>query len=205
MREVLVIAAALSIQDPRERPPSTARRPTSCTAASTSPGCDLLSIVAPVGPPARAAAPAVGEPVPQAVPGRVPQLPARAGVAGPVQPAAPGRRRGSACGAAPTTRHARPRPPSRARRAAVAPRRCATADGRAVPRRARRVVRHRPRARCWPGSPPRWVMAAELVETNRLWARRVAAISPSGSSAPAPTSSSARTASRAGTPAAARR
>ncbi len=27
--------------------------------------------------------------------------------------------------------------------------------------------------------PPRWVMAAELVETNRLWARRVAAIEPS--------------------------
>ena len=26
--------------------------------------------------------------------------------------------------------------------------------------------------------PPRWVMAAELVETNRLWARRVAAIEP---------------------------
>ena len=26
--------------------------------------------------------------------------------------------------------------------------------------------------------PPRWVMAAELVETNRLWARRVAAIQP---------------------------
>ena len=27
-------------------------------------------------------------------------------------------------------------------------------------------------------APPRWVMAAELVETNRLWARRVAAIEP---------------------------
>ena len=26
--------------------------------------------------------------------------------------------------------------------------------------------------------PPRWVMAAELVETNRLWARRVAAVQP---------------------------
>ena len=29
-----------------------------------------------------------------------------------------------------------------------------------------------------PQRPPRWVMAAELVETNRLWARRVAAIEP---------------------------
>ena len=26
--------------------------------------------------------------------------------------------------------------------------------------------------------PPRWVMAGELVETNRLWARRVAAVQP---------------------------
>ena len=49
VREVLVIAAALSIQDPRERPTRASdreRRPTSCTAGSTSPGSDLLSIVA---------------------------------------------------------------------------------------------------------------------------------------------------------------
>ena len=34
LREVLVIAAALSLQDPRERPPSSRRRPTSSTPAS---------------------------------------------------------------------------------------------------------------------------------------------------------------------------
>ena len=57
-----------------------------------------------VGPPPRAAAGAVVEPVPQAVPHRVPQLPACARVAGPVQPAAP--RRTASLGHAP----AAPRP-----------------------------------------------------------------------------------------------
>ena len=46
--------------------------------------------------------------------------------------------------------------------------------------------------------PPKWVMAAELVETNRLWARTVAASSRSGPSASATTWPSVRTASRVG-------
>ena len=45
-----------------------------------------------------------------------------------------------------------------------------------LPRRPRRDVRDRAAARCSPSSRRAWVMAAELVETNRLWARRVAAI-----------------------------
>ena len=74
-------------------------------------------------------------------------------------------------------RPSRPRPPGGARRAAVAPRHAATATAREFrgARGATFVIA--------PGSvlakqPPRWVMAAELVETNRLWARRVAAIQP---------------------------
>ncbi|MEK8106791.1 oligonucleotide/oligosaccharide-binding fold domain-containing protein [Micromonospora sp. M12] len=55
----------------------------------------------------------------------------------------------------------------------------------------------------FPGSalfkkPPRWVMAAELVETSRLWAASPAGSSRSGSSRSRNTWSSAATASRTG-------
>ena len=51
-------------------------------------------------------------------------------------------------------------------------------DARASTRGPRRPVRDLARARRWPSKPPRWVMAAELVETTRLWARTVARIEP---------------------------
>ena len=72
----------------------------------------------------------------------------------------------------------RPRPPG-----ACSPGCCrtsasatASAASSAAPRGATFV--DRPRVGARPKQPPRWVMAAELVETNRLWARRVAAIQP---------------------------
>ena len=52
--------------------------------------------------------------------------------------------------------------------------------------------------------PPAWVMAAELVETNRLWARRVAAIEPAWAERLGAHLVRAPTASRAGTSGAAR-
>ena len=90
--EVIVIAAALSIQDPRERPSDQhdAGRPAARALRRRRLG--LPRVPEPVALPARAAARAVGQPVPQALQGRVPAPPARARVAGPRRPAAPGAR-----------------------------------------------------------------------------------------------------------------
>ena len=101
---MIVIAAALSIQDPRERPADqrdAGRR--SSHARFADDDSDFLALPEPVALPARAAARAVGQPVPQALQGRVPAPPARARVAGPRRAAAPGgaRRRGSRATATP--------------------------------------------------------------------------------------------------------
>ena len=74
----------------------------------------------------------------------------------------------------------RPRPPGAARRAAQPPRH-ARRHGRQqeprVQRRARLEVRDR-HGSVLSRKQPKWVMAAELVETNRLWARTVASVQP---------------------------
>ena len=151
----------------------------------------------PVALPARAAARAVGQPVPQALQGGVPALPARARVAGPGRAAAAGRPRSVGV----TLNQA----PGRARRGP--PRRCwpgcsRTSASRTPPGREYLGARGA-RFAIFPGSalarkPPAWVMAAELVETSRLWGRDAARIDPSGSSRWPSTWSRAPTASRAG-------
>ena len=176
VREVLVIAAALSIQDPRERPADERQQADARTAASTSPAptCCRSS---PCGT-------TCASEQRQRSSNQFRKL-CRAEylnylrvrewqdlfsqlrqVAGDLGIRVDDRGRAS-----------RPRPPGGARRAAVAPRHSATATPREFrgARGAAFVIA--------PGSvlakrPPRWVMAAELVETNRLWARRVAAIQP---------------------------
>ena len=90
VREVLVIAAALSLQDPRERPPSSRPRPTSCTPGSRTDDLGLPDLAEPLALPARAAARAVQQRVPADVQAGVPQLPAGPRVAGLRVPAAPG-------------------------------------------------------------------------------------------------------------------
>ena len=92
VREVLVIASGLSIQDPRERPAEKREQANEMHARFRVDGSDLLSMVALWDHLREQAARAVGQPVPADVPHRVPQLPACAGVDGPVQPAAPGGR-----------------------------------------------------------------------------------------------------------------
>ena len=91
VREVMVIAAALSIQDPRERPAdkqqagrraARAASPTRSRTSWPSSTCGTTCASS-----RRSCPPAV----PPAVPGRVPQLPAGPRVAGPLQPAAHGR------------------------------------------------------------------------------------------------------------------
>ncbi len=92
VREVLVIAAALSIQDVRERPKDAPERAAELHRRFDVDGSDLLSVVALWDHLRRAAARALRESLPSHVPRRVPQLSPRPRVARPVQPVATGRR-----------------------------------------------------------------------------------------------------------------
>ena len=179
LREVLVIAAALSIQDPRERPAGQAAGGRREARPVRRPGLGLPRLPQPVELPAGAAAGAVLQPVPPAVQGRVPQLPARPRVAGPAtascarSPRRPGRRRrtaepaDAAAGSTPSLLAGLLSHIGLQRR-----RRSASTSAPAAP-----GSRSSPARRC-SKKPPRWVMAAELVETSRLWARVAARIEP---------------------------
>ena len=184
--EVMVIAAALSIQDPRERPLDKQAAAAEAHARFADKESDFLSYLKLwdhlPGAPGRP----VVQPVPQAVPGRVPQLPAHPGMAGHPRPAPPGR-----CGA---SKAAGPRPAARrGRRARTRTRRKAIHQSllagllshvglKGGPRDEYQGARGA-RFAIAPGSvlfktAAGWVMAAELVETTRLWARVVARIEP---------------------------
>ena len=166
--EVIVIAAALSIQDPRERPPTRRRRPTSARAVRRR-RLGLPRLPQPVALPARAAARAVGQPVPQAVQGRVPALPAGPRVAGPRRQLRQAARRAG------MTLNRDPAEPDEIHRALLAGL-LSHIGLKDAPRREYLGARGRAFA-IFPGSAlakgqPRWVMAAELVETSRLWGAR---------------------------------
>ena len=90
VREVSIIAAALSIQDPRERPTGKEQAAAEQHRRFNRDGSDLLAWVALWEHLAGAAARAELQPVPPTLQGRVPELPAGPGVAGPLQPAPPG-------------------------------------------------------------------------------------------------------------------
>ena len=177
VREVLVIAAALSIQDPRERPAEHQQAADQQHARFADPTSDFAGLPQPVGPRPRAAGAAVLEPVPPDVPRpstcnylRIREWQDLYGQLRQIVKA-----------------HGRPdrRPAGRSRAGPPQP-----AVGPAVPRRAARTPARRDylgarnaRFAIFPGSalfkkPPRWVMAAELVETSRLWARVNAGIKP---------------------------
>ena len=82
VEEVIVIAAALSIQDVASAPPTSRPRPTRRTPATPT-RLRLPRLSESLALPAREARRAVGQPVPQAGQGRVPALPADPRVAGP--------------------------------------------------------------------------------------------------------------------------
>ncbi len=157
-------------------PPARRRRPPPSHRRFADPDSRLHGRAQPVGAPGgRAQGPGV-EPVPQDVPGRVPQPRAGARVAGPGPPAAPGRQ--ATWASAATTSRRRPTPstgrcwPGCCRTSALYDREARDYLGA---RQARFAIArgsglHRQ-------SPP-WVMAGELVETNRMWARMVARIQP---------------------------
>ena len=171
----------------RPRPP----RPTPNTAARTpgrSPTAATSWPAAALGLRPRRSAPPVRQRVPTAVPGGVPALPADPGVAGPARPAQADQ---------PRARAEPQRRPGRCRPGSTPPRwpgccptsawpTSARTDGQAGRRRAGPArgstwapeapgSRSTP-ARAWPGRSRPLVVAAEIVETTRLWARTVAAI-----------------------------
>ena len=196
-----MIAAALSVQDPRERPTEQrqaadarhARFAGEFTADGRTldaAGSDFLAFLNLWNYLAEQRADAVRQPVPPAAARGVPALPAHPRVAGPARPAARGRPHAPACD--------RRRAPTPTRTGSTS--RCSpgcsarSACWRATPGTGRRGPRRQRGGReylgargakfmIFPGSPlarkpPRWVMAAELVETSRLFARTVARINP---------------------------
>ena len=144
-REVMVIAAALSIQDPRERPAEQQAQADQQHARFADTDSDFLAYLNLWQLPPGAAEGAVVQRVPPDVQGRVPQLPAGPRVAGHLRPAAPGRP------------HARPGhvqhargpspadPPGRCSPACSRTSACKDGDKQRVPRRPRRQVRDLPR------------------------------------------------------------
>ena len=193
--EVMVIAAALSIQDPRERPADQREAAAQHHARFVDPESDFLTYLNLLALPAGAPGRAVLQPVPPAVQGRAPAPPAGAGVAGTwwascgwwpaawasAPTASPATATASTCrcwpGCCPTSACARPTAPT----GGATPAAGATAAGAGRrpeylgARNARFAVS---RDSALAKTPPRWVVAAELVETNRLWARVVAGIQP---------------------------
>ncbi len=157
VREILVIAAALSLQDPRERPLEAAGPGRPAARPLQGPDVGLPHLAQPLAPPALAAARAVEQRVPPDVQAGVPQLPPRPRVAGLRVPAAAGLP--GAQGRPGQGRH-RPRarrgrhPPGAAVGAAVARRGArgaredragpASPGGAGVPRRPRHPVRGLP-------------------------------------------------------------
>ena len=137
----------------------------------------LRRLPEPLALPARAAARAVGQPVPQALQGGVPALPARPRVAGPRRPAALVR----ALGRRDDQRRARraaSRSTSRCCRGCCRTSGCATSAGASTRARAARASRSQPGS-VLARKQPAWVMVAELMETSRLWGRTAAQIQPS--------------------------
>ena len=96
LHEVTVIAAGLSAQDPRERPAEKADEADAAHARFTDPRSDFLSWVHLWEHVRSGRRELSSQPVPQALRGRVPQLPAHPRVAGPRRAAAPARRRAGA-------------------------------------------------------------------------------------------------------------
>ena len=140
VEEVIVIAAALSIQDVRERPADQQAQADQAHARHADENSDFLAYLEPLALPARAARRAVGQPVPQAGQGRVPALPAHPRVAGPRRPDPPGGQ-GRRDQDQPHARRAGGDPPGDPDRAALAPRARATPPARVHSARATRASR----------------------------------------------------------------
>ena len=170
-----MIAAALSIQDVRERPADQQAQADQAHARHADETLGLPRLPEPLALPARAPRRAVGQPVPQAGQGRVPALPADPRVAGPRRPDPPGGQ-GRRDQDHPHPGRAGGDPPGDPRPGCSRTSACATPAGATISAPAARASRSG-RAAGVKGQPS-WVMVAELVETSRLWGRTAARIDP---------------------------
>ena len=204
VREVIVIAAALSLQDPRERPGRAAgRRPTSSTPGSRTRARDFLTWLNLWRYLKEQQRELSQQRVPPDVQARVPQLPAGPRVAGLRVPAAPGLqgdedrgRPARATRPTPTASTRRCSPGCSATSALLEERENREPSGgpAGVPRRPRRPVRDLPRQRAAPEEP--------AVPDGRRARRDLAGCGPGRTprSSPSGPSGSARTWSSAPTP-----
>ena len=177
LREVLVITAALSIQDPRERPVEHRARADQLHARFRDPRSRLHELAEPVAAPEGEAEGDGLQRVPADVPRGAPELPADPRVAGLRVPAAPG---GQAGGAAPRPVGGAP-DDDRIHEALLSG--LLSHIGLRDAERRDYLGARGARFAIFPGSglfksQPDLVMAAELVETSRLWGRQNAAIDP---------------------------
>ncbi len=176
-----MIAAALSIQDPRERPTDRQQAADTLARPVRRPDLRFPRDAASLALPGRAAGGTLLQQLPPDVRGGVPALPAGARVAGPGHAAARRRARARHPGPTGPRRHRRGRPRTRCTRPCSPG--CSRISGCARESAASTQGARGSRFTIFPGSalakqPPRWVMAAELVETSRLFARVVARIEP---------------------------
>ncbi len=183
--EVLVVAAALNLQDPRERPRELAQKADELHRRFRDEHSDFMGLLK-LWEFVREAEGA-GHVAPAArVPGQLPVLPAGARVAGRPAPARGDRPRAAPAAQGPGRPGARETPCTRRSSPGSCP---ASASGirssattRARSRRASCVHPSSALAR----KPPAWVMAFELVETSQLFARTVAKLDPEWLAAAAP-------------------
>ena len=205
LREVLVIAAALSIQDPRERPPEHQQAADALHRRFVDDRSDFLAFLNLWNYLREQQKALSSSAFRRMCTSGVPALPAGPRVAGPASASCV--RSHGALGLSVTGELSRP---------ATTRSRCTSSllagllshVGLRDPEKREYLGARGARFAIYPGSalfrkPPRWVMAAELVETSRLWARDLRrGSSPSGSRRWPSTWSSAPTASRTGRPSA---
>ena len=184
VREVLVIAAALSLQDPRERPVEKRPQADQLHARFTDKSSDFLTWLNLWRYLREQQRELLEQRLPTDVQARVPQLPAGARVAGLRVPAAPGQQGDE--DQARQARRGRWTPTASTRRCWPG---CSATSGcsRSADRKERGPREYlgarNSRFAIFPGSAlkganPAFLMAGELVETGRLWARQNAAIQP---------------------------
>ena len=178
--EVVVIAAALSIQDPRERPVDKQQAADEKHKRFADKDSDFISLLNLWNYLQEQPGSLVQQRFPAAVQERVPALPARPRVAGPLRPAASG----GAVSMDLTLEDDRELTDAR-RQLVTASLLSGLLSHIGVQEGGKRDYSGARGSRfaLFPGSalfgkPPRWVVAAELVETSRLWGRVAARIEP---------------------------
>ena len=173
--EVIVIAAALSIQDVRERPADQQAQADQAHARHADDSSRLPRLPEPLALPARAARRAVASTSSASRP-RASSCTTCGSASGRTSSASSARRPRASASRSTTRR------PSRSRSTRRSCPGCSRTSASRTPAGASTSAPATRRFALWPGTgvkgQPSWVMVAELVETSRLWGRTVARIDP---------------------------